>query len=175
MRDGIRPLVLCIRCADETPYSFREHPDVRASLPASVIPVRQEPDEAGPNLGYGTRDAPPAAVALGGTSLPSQLSGGRGVALLPDLVFPGPQVAVFVDGCFWHGCPDHASWPKANAEWWRSKIDGNCRRDAEASRALAEAGWLVLRFWEHEPVEVAASVVKAAVISRRAPRPCVGP
>ncbi|MGA5630771.1 very short patch repair endonuclease [Streptomyces lydicamycinicus] len=73
-----------------------------------------------------------------------------------DIAFPGPKVAVFLDGCFWHGCPEHATHPKANADWWRNKLDGNIARDRETTEHLVEQGWTVLRFWEHEdPVAVA--------------------
>jgi DNA mismatch endonuclease (patch repair protein) len=68
----------------------------------------------------------------------------------PDFVFPGQKVAVFVDGCFWHGCPRHATWPAHRAAWWRRKILGNRARDARVTRALRRTGWRVLRVWEHE-------------------------
>src|SRR5919204_4874110 len=58
-----------------------------------------------------------------------------------DIVFAPAQVAVFVDGCFWHGCPEHATWPKKNADWWQEKIEGNRRRDADTDARLTEAGW----------------------------------
>lgn len=78
-----------------------------------------------------------------------------------DVVFVRAKVAVLVDGCFWHGCPLHATWPKQNAEFWREKIEGNRRRDADTDRRLAEAGWLVVRVWEHEePGEAAARVAE---------------
>ena len=74
-----------------------------------------------------------------------------------DIVFGRARVAVFVDGCFWHGCPDHASWPKTNAEWWRAKIERNRERDAETTALLTDRGWTVVRTWEHEdPLEVAS-------------------
>jgi DNA mismatch endonuclease (patch repair protein) len=76
-----------------------------------------------------------------------------------DIAFPGARIAVFLDGCFWHGCPEHATAPKSNAQWWRTKLDRNIARDAETNRQLEEAGWKVLRFWEHEaPEEVARAV-----------------
>ncbi|MFD7394483.1 very short patch repair endonuclease [Streptomyces virginiae] len=79
-----------------------------------------------------------------------------------DIAFPGAKVAVFLDGCFWHGCPEHATQPKANAQWWREKLDKNIARDRETSELLAAAGWTVLRFWEHEaPEAVAARVIDA--------------
>jgi DNA mismatch endonuclease (patch repair protein) len=87
----------------------------------------------------------------------------------PDLVFLGAMVAVFVDGCFWHGCPQHASWPKSNAEWWRQKIEHNRERDKRVSSALADAGWLVMRIWEHEDPVSAADRVEVAVRERRQP------
>lgn len=84
-----------------------------------------------------------------------------------DLVFPQARVAVFVDGCFWHGCPAHASWPKSNAEWWRIKLNGNRARDAETDARLAEGGWLSVRVWEHEPTGEAADRIARAVTRRR--------
>src|SRR4051812_24288137 len=58
-----------------------------------------------------------------------------------DIVFPRARVAVYVDGCFWHGCPEHATWPKANATWWREKIEGNVRRDRRVDEQLVQACW----------------------------------
>lgn len=84
-----------------------------------------------------------------------------------DLVFGPARVAVFVNGCFWHGCPDHGTWPKNNAEFWRDKIETNRRRDTDTDARLDEAGWLALRIWEHETVEAAATRVITAVRERR--------
>lgn len=84
-----------------------------------------------------------------------------------DLAFSLKKVAVFVDGCFWHGCPEHRTWPKANAEWWRSKLVANVTRDRHTDRALREMGWLVLRFWEHEPASEAAQRIVVALRGRR--------
>ena len=67
----------------------------------------------------------------------------------PDFVFPRLRVAVFVDGCFWHGCPKHATQPKTNAGFWRKKIARNQQRDREVGRVLRRAGWRVIRVWEH--------------------------
>lgn len=72
----------------------------------------------------------------------------RGVR--PDFIFPLLHVAVFVDGCFWHGCPKHATQPKTNAKFWREKIAGNRARDRRVNRALRKRGWVVIRVWEHE-------------------------
>lgn len=84
-----------------------------------------------------------------------------------DLVFPRTKVAVFIDGCFWHGCPKHYIRPKTNPDYWTAKIEGNRRRDAATDQELAEAGWLVLRFWEHQPALEVASKITDAVRARR--------
>lgn len=68
----------------------------------------------------------------------------------PDFVFPKLKTAVFVDGCFWHGCPRHGTQPKTRAKFWRDKITGNRACDRRVNRALRERGWTVVRIWEHE-------------------------
>jgi DNA mismatch endonuclease (patch repair protein) len=68
----------------------------------------------------------------------------------PDFIFAKPRVALFVDGCFWHGCPKHAKCPKNNREFWRRKLAANRARDARVTRTLRRAGWRVVRVWEHE-------------------------
>lgn len=68
----------------------------------------------------------------------------------PDFVFPKLRTAAFVDGCFWHGCPKHATQPRTNAKFWREKIAGNRARDRRVNRALRKRGWTVIRVWEHE-------------------------
>ena len=68
----------------------------------------------------------------------------------PDIVFPGKKIAIFVDGCFWHGCPEHGSRPKKNSEFWEKKISKNRSRDQKVTKELSASGWHVLRFWEHE-------------------------
>ncbi|MFJ4831514.1 very short patch repair endonuclease [Streptomyces sp. NPDC088747] len=70
-----------------------------------------------------------------------------------DIAFGKAKIAIFMDGCFWHGCPQHATQPKANATWWRDKLDKNMARDRQTSEHLVAEGWTVLRFWEHEPPE----------------------
>ena len=74
----------------------------------------------------------------------------EGVRRRADLVFRTARVAVFIDGCFWHGCPEHATWPKHNAEFWREKIEANRQRDRDTDRRLIEEGWRVVRVWEHQ-------------------------
>ncbi|WP_442904650.1 very short patch repair endonuclease [Glycomyces sp. MUSA5-2] len=84
-----------------------------------------------------------------------------------DLVFRPTKVAVFVDGCYWHGCPDHFVLPKTNPDYWKAKIGRNMERDRETDAQLIAAGWLVLRFWEHEAADQCASAVCREVVSRR--------
>lgn len=80
-----------------------------------------------------------------------------------DLVFGPAGVAVFIDGCFWHGCPEHFLPPKTNTAYWTEKIGRNRRRDADTDRALRDHGWLPLRFWEHEDPVAVAELVEQAV------------
>lgn len=91
----------------------------------------------------------------------------RGSRRRADLVFSRAKVAVYLDGCFWHRCPIHSTSPKANSEWWREKLDANVRRDRATDQSLAEAGWSVVRIWEHEDADVAASLVEAIVRVKR--------
>ncbi len=74
----------------------------------------------------------------------------RSIRRHADIVFTKAKIAVFVDGCFWHGCPEHFIPPKANADYWAQKIEGNQKRDANTNDVLKAAGWTVLRFWEHD-------------------------
>lgn len=87
-----------------------------------------------------------------------------------DIAFPGRMIAVFVDGCFWHGCPEHATWPKQNTDFWRQKIETNRARDADTNERLRNAGWTVLRFWGHVPPIDAADIVVQAVAMDRSKR-----
>ncbi|MFE0736730.1 very short patch repair endonuclease [Streptomyces sp. NPDC058855] len=87
-----------------------------------------------------------------------------------DIAWGTARIAVFLDGCFWHGCPQHATHPKANAQWWRTKLDRNMARDRETTEHLTAQGWVVMRFWEHEPPEEVATAVRAAVDRAKADR-----
>lgn len=73
-----------------------------------------------------------------------------------DIVFPRKQVAIFIDGCYWHGCPEHYVSSKSNRDYWAPKIAANAERDAETTRLLLDAGWTVLRYWSHVPPEEVA-------------------
>lgn len=87
-----------------------------------------------------------------------------------DILFGPSRVAVFVHGCFWHGCPEHATWPATNAEFWLAKIETNRRRDVETLEALGAAGWMGVVVWEHEDPGCAAERVAQIVLARRAQR-----
>lgn len=80
-----------------------------------------------------------------------------------DVVFTRRRIAVFVDGCFWHRCPDHGTQPKNNPNWWRAKLDRNVERDRHTDAALLAAGWHVVRVWEHEDPSAAAAAIAAQV------------
>src|SRR6218665_3802818 len=90
-----------------------------------------------------------------------------------DVAFPGRKIAVFVDACFWHGCPPHGTWPKRDAYFWRQKSEANRQRDADTNARLPANGWTVLPFWSQEsPIEAAktvARVVAKADMKHRAP------
>lgn len=80
-----------------------------------------------------------------------------------DLIFAGARLAVFVDGCFWHSCPQHGTAPIANETWWAQKLARNVARDRETGRALAALGWTVVRVWEHDDPIAAADAVASAL------------
>ena len=84
-----------------------------------------------------------------------------------DIAFPGQMIAIFVDGCFWHGCPKHATWPKQNSEFWRQKIETNRARDIDTNERLQNLGWTVLRFWQHEQPTESADIVVHMVATAR--------
>lgn len=90
-----------------------------------------------------------------------------GLRRTADLVFTRAKVAVFVDGCFWHGCPEHYTAPRSNCEFWRLKLAGNRARDVQTTKILESAGWVVLRFWTHEQPDVIAKTIRTEVMRRR--------
>jgi DNA mismatch endonuclease (patch repair protein) len=81
----------------------------------------------------------------------------------PDIVFGPAQLAIFIDGCFWHRCPIHSTYPRANADFWQAKFDRTVTRDRADDLALTDAGWTVIRVWEHEDANAAADLVEVAV------------
>jgi DNA mismatch endonuclease (patch repair protein) len=88
-----------------------------------------------------------------------------------DIVFTRRRLAVFVDGCFWHRCPEHGTSPRANSWYWEPKLDRNAARDLEVNQALHDAAWTVLRVWEHERTEIAAARVITALAQWEAGTP----
>jgi DNA mismatch endonuclease (patch repair protein) len=87
----------------------------------------------------------------------------KGVPSRADLVFGPAKVAVYVDGCFWHSCPEHGTMPRSNEAFWQDKLARNRERDATVNELLAAAGWTVVRVWEHEEIDAAADRVESAV------------
>jgi DNA mismatch endonuclease (patch repair protein) len=85
----------------------------------------------------------------------------RSIRRKADIVFPRQKVAIFIDGCFWHGCPADFVLPKTNQDYWTKKIGGNLARDLATTAALEGAGWKVLRFWSHEDPAVVANQIAA--------------
>ena len=84
----------------------------------------------------------------------------RGLPGTPDIVFSRARLAVFIDGCFWHACPEHGVRPKSNADWWAQKLEANRERDGRKDVELVELGWQPVHFWEHEtPSEIADQII----------------
>jgi len=156
--------------------------DGRAEGPATVsigggvrLPYAHPTSAAATAMGKANRRAdtgPEVALrsALHGRGLrfrkdfPIRIRGRRPVR--PDIVFTRQRVAVFVDGCFWHGCEQHCVIPKSNVAYWEPKLAANRRRDREVDRWLTEEGWRVLRVWEHEPLDQAVERVVSCLDAR---------
>ena len=90
----------------------------------------------------------------------------NGIRVHADVVFPRARVAVFIDGCYWHSCPEHGTSPRNNVDYWTRKLAGNHERDRRVDAALTASGWCVIRVWEHETPTVAAIAIRAVVESR---------
>lgn len=93
-----------------------------------------------------------------------------GLRVHPDVVFTRARVALFLDGCFWHSCPDHGTVPRRNREYWQPKLQANVDRDARVTAALEADGWLVRRVWEHEDPGAVAADLEPVVRCRSAAR-----
>jgi DNA mismatch endonuclease (patch repair protein) len=92
---------------------------------------------------------------------------GDGWTVRPDVVFPRLKIAVFLDGCFWHACPQHGTSPRVNQRYWLPKLEHNAERDSLNNKRLREAGWHVVRIWEHVATADAADSVEREVRLRR--------
>ena len=88
-----------------------------------------------------------------------------GKLIRPDIAFTARRVAVFIDGCFWHSCPEHGRQPSVNGAYWSPKLEGNALRDRDQTAALQSAGWSVLRFWGHESEDTVVAVIEATITS----------
>ncbi len=149
-------------------------------IPASSSPVGYEPPEGSWSSSAAnrrtmqanrSRDTRPelavrSAVFARGLRYRVAIRPVRAVRRSADLVFTRARVAVFLDGCFWHGCPEHFHLPATNTDYWGPKIAANAARDLETDRLLAAEGWLVLRFWEHTLALEVATQVEGAVRER---------
>jgi len=89
------------------------------------------------------------------------------VRVRPDVVFTLWRIAIFIDGCFWHGCPEHGNTPNRNRDYWIPKLRRNVERDKTVDSALFLSGWVVIRAWEHEPVQGVVAQVVAAINTQR--------
>ena len=138
----------------------------RSSPPASTADARRRMQA---NRGQDTRPERELRTELHRRGLRFRLQRPivSGVRRKVDIVFPSARVAVFVDGCFWHGCPRHGTSPKSNAAFWTEKIEANQIRDEDTNLRLAADGWKVIRVWEHEDPATAAKRIHRSVEARR--------
>lgn len=158
----------------ESPGSVDAKPKRRKDVPAASSPdalarmKRQKGEGTKPELLI------QAALEAEGLTFEVQAKVVPGVRRRADIVFREEKTAIFVDGCFWHACPVHATWPKANADWWKAKIEGNQRRDRDTDQRLADAGWKVVRIWECEaatPTTARQRIVDAGIpLAKSLPR-----
>ncbi|MCG3207160.1 MAG: hypothetical protein FOGNACKC_00760 [Anaerolineae bacterium] len=158
---------------DSSPYSFQRIDSMNKSSNSSqnVNPSASSKAARNRMKAARRRDTAPemalrAALHRRGLRYRVDVSPIKGLRRRADVVFRTVKVAVYVDGCFWHGCPIHGTWPKANAEFWRQKIEHNKKRDADTNRLLKEAGWEVVRVWEHEDPEDAAERISNIIRSK---------
>ncbi len=139
-----------------------EPPPPASSAAALQRMARQSSRDTRPEIAL--RRALHARGARYRVDAPLPLSGMRRRA---DVLFSRARLAVFVDGCFWHGCPTHGTAPRANASWWSEKLARNRARDRDTDTRLREAGWTVIRVWEHEDAAVAAESIMVEFHRRR--------
>jgi DNA mismatch endonuclease, patch repair protein len=142
---------------------------VPESPPASSAAVRKVM-QGNRSEGTGPEAAVGSAVHRRGLRYRKHLRPDPALRCKADFVFRSARVAVFVDGCFWHGCPQHGRIPKDPSGYWGVKLRRNAERDRRNDAALAAAGWTVLRFWEHDDPERVAAAVEA-LVRQAAPGP----
>lgn len=133
---------------------------IRSRAPSASSPVVRKRMQATPTENSGPEKELGQALYAAGMRFR------KGIRLVPelkcraDIVFPRQRVCVFVDGCFWHGCPIHFDCPKTNTEWWKEKIMDVRARDERQTKQLAQLGWKVLRYWEHQLSDNLPAVVQ---------------
>lgn len=140
-----------------------------------IVPYPEPREEAAKKIGKGNRrsDTKPelrlrsALHRRGHRYRKNLMLRVTGTRVRPDVVFTRWRVAVFLDGCFWHGCPEHQRVPKSNREYWVPKLAGNVERDRRVDRALTLGGWRVVRIWEHVDLDAAVDIVENALKSQR--------
>jgi DNA mismatch endonuclease Vsr len=155
----------------------RLHPAPQPIRPAARLPAPPASDKQTQNRmkRQAGRDTKPEmllrrALTRHGLRYRVEYAPVEGLRSKADIVFPRARIAVFVHGCFWHGCPDHSRPTKSNTKWWADKIAANLQRDAETIAVLEEAGWMVVRVWEHEAPGLAAERIAELVQSVSAQR-----
>lgn len=136
-----------------------------------IVPYPEPANETASRIGRANRRADTTPEVLLRSALHRQglrfrkdhLVRAAGVRVRPDVVFTRSKIAVFVDGCFWHQCPEHSSTPNRNPDYWIPKLQANVGRDRRVDAALGEEGWVVVRIWEHENPESAAIRISSLV------------
>ena len=161
-----------MRAADEDRHSENQFRELASNLPThSVHCVPYDPWATSENirksmLGNKRRDTVPELAVrrllhAAGLRYRVDFAPLKGYRRRADVVFTKARIAVFIDGCFWHGCPIHYRVPGTNVGYWEPKIARNVERDAETTLALTEAGWRVLRYWEHDkPAMIAEHIIR---------------
>lgn len=149
--------------AREAPQRERDHQ--RGRYPAPLNPGRSRNMQANKRTGTKPEVALRSILHRRGLrfrkDLPLKLNG---IRVRPDVVFTRRRIAIFLDGCFWHVCPEHGRYPSRNDWYWTPKLRRNIERDKEVNQALVAAGWMPLRAWEHEDLSLFADRIQAALV-----------
>lgn len=154
---GPRSLAASIVTATDSPASSRRELVRRVATPSAEISCRMSR-----TVGRDNRREQQIRSALHVQGLRFRIhhAAVTGTRRTIDIAFPRARLAVLCDGCFWHGCPLHATTPKTNRDWWVAKIAANVARDRDTDARLARDGWIVLRVWEHIPLDAAVRMIR---------------
>lgn len=166
----MRLFVLCYK--SRVPPAARGSSIRPVSRPLTPAPPPSSAQTKAVMIGNKGRDTQPevkvrAAIHAMGLRFRKNARPLKGLRCTADIVFPRERVAVFIDGCFWHGCPKHGRVPSKNSSYWSEKLERNALRDKRNEQVLGEADWTVLRYWEHEHSEVIAQEIHMKVIELR--------